>query len=195
MLLVVGHVMLEGWNVGLMYGTVLHSLQGSRGHVSSDHFVYLARSMSSDCAMLVVSSQVATSMGYVQALRLAYLAFRFSLSFKSSMRGHDSFVFLGTAQPNFRLLTNSCLLALSFSLFVCSLARFPLTLLFLASPNLALRLNMNLGDNNDLSTAKRSCRTHRKSRKGCADCKARRVKVPQTRTIPTASAMRHISLF
>ena len=100
MLVVVGDVMLEGWNVGLMYGTVLHSLQGSRDHVLSDHFVYLARSISSDCAMLVLSSQVATSMGYVRALRLAYLAFRVSLSFKSPTRGHDSFVFLGTAQPN-----------------------------------------------------------------------------------------------
>ena len=95
-MLLVGDVIAGGWNVRLMYWTVLHSLQGSRGHVKSDHFVYPARLVSSDCAMLVVSSQAATSMGCeLCASHISLFAFRFRLA-----SGHDSFVFLGTAQPN-----------------------------------------------------------------------------------------------
>ena len=131
----------------------------------------------------------------MRALRLAYLAFRVSLSFKSPMRGHDSFVFLGTAQPNSSgSLQYKHSLARSLSRFRFSFARFSSTLLFLASPNLTARLSMDIGDNNDVSTVKRSCRIHRKSRKGCANCKAHRVKVPQTQTTPTALAMQCIRL-
>ena len=76
--------LLEGWNVRLMYWTVSHSLQGSGGHVLSDHFVYPARLMSSDYAMLIVSSQVATSMGWgmceLCASHISLFAFRFRLS-------------------------------------------------------------------------------------------------------------------
>lgn len=80
--------LLEGWNVRLMYWTVSHSLQGSGGHVLSDHFVYPARLMSSDCAMLIVSSKgrrwPPTSMGWgmceLCASHISLFAFRFRLS-------------------------------------------------------------------------------------------------------------------
>lgn len=154
----------------------------------SDNLVYLAMQVGFDCAMLIVSLQVA-----VRALRLAYLAFRFRLS-RSSPRWEDmirSFYFA----PHRRTLDSLQTLACSLPRFRFSFARFSLTLLFLASPNLTARLNMPLGDNDqEPSTVKRSCRIHRKSRKGCANCKARRVKVPQTQTIPTALAMQHIGL-
>ena len=92
--------LLEGWNVRLMYWTVSHSLQGSGGHVLSDHFVYPARLMSSDCAMLIVSSQVATSMGWgmceLCASHISLFAFRFRL-----VPGHDSFV---SSAPHSRTL-------------------------------------------------------------------------------------------
>jgi hypothetical protein len=193
-MLLVGDVIAGGWNVRLMYWTVSHSLQGSRGHVLSDHFVYPARLMSSDCAMLIVSSQVATSMGWgvceLCASHISLFAFRFRLSrqCEDMIRSFPSAPHSPTLPAPYKHSLARSLV----SLLVRSLARFSLPL---ASPNPALRLSMNIGDNNDLSTAKRSCRIHRKSRKGCANCKARRVKVPQTQTIPTALAMRHIGLF
>jgi hypothetical protein len=129
--------------------------------------------------MLMSSSQVAVRCvraSFVPRISGSLFAFRF----RSRPQCEDmirSFSFAPHCRTSGSLQTLACSLAFSFSLLVRSLLFY--TLLSITKSTACL--NMNIGDNDqDPSTVKRSCRVHRKSRKGCANCKARRVKVPQT---------------
>lgn len=70
-----------------------------------------------------------------------------------------------------------------------------MALFHLTPPEITTRLGMPPSDNEQNSgTLKPPYRVHRKSRKGCTNCKARRVKVPQTPTIPVTWPIQHICL-
>jgi hypothetical protein len=101
-----------------------------------------------------------------------------------------SFVLVRTADLTFPFLAKTFAAARSFLVFrLHCMASFPST-----PPDLTTRLSMPLSDNEQShGTLKPPRRVHKKSRKGCANCKARRVKVrDHTQTVPTAWAIRQM---